>query len=105
MAVGQVLFKLAATDIARVEGTGGFSWQAWINPKLILALFVYGVATLCWLFALKAVPLRLAYPFVAMAFVIVPVLAHFLLGEELKPSTFVGAALIVAGVLVSSWGG
>lgn len=103
LSVGQVLFKLAANDLARADAQAGASWAAWLNPKLLLALVVYAGATLCWLLSLKQVPLHLAYPFAALAFVIVPLLAHFWLGEQLKPSTFVGAALILSGVAVSAW--
>ena len=71
------------------------------NPLLILALAVYGVATLLWIFSLRNVPLSLAYPFVALAFVFVPVMAHFALSEPLKAKTFYGFILILAGVTIS----
>ena len=52
-------------------------------------------------FVLKATPLRIAYPFAALAFFIVPVLSHFFLGEDLHWNTFAGAFLIALGVWVS----
>jgi drug/metabolite transporter (DMT)-like permease len=47
-------------------------------------------------------PLYLAYPFVAMAFIIVPVLSHWLIGEPLKLNTFIGALIILFGVWIST---
>ena len=54
-----------------------------------------------WLLVLRKVPLNLAYPFVALAFIFVPVLGHYLLGEPLRLQSLLGAALIGLGVWVS----
>lgn len=98
LSAGQILFKLAAQSI-------NFSRDAWLSsmfePRLLIALAVYAVATVMWLAVLKIMPLRMAYPFVALAFVIVPIMAHFFLGEKLNFNTFIGAALIGTGVYVS----
>ncbi|HVZ46408.1 MAG TPA: EamA family transporter [Ramlibacter sp.] len=97
LAAGQVLFKLAAVSM---QGRG---WQQWVfNPHLVVALAVYAAATVMWIALLRQVPLAVAYPFVALAFFFVPVLAHFTLGEPLRWQTFAGAAIIFAGVWVSS---
>lgn len=98
LSAGQILFKLASSDL--VLTPAGFL-PSLLSLKLIVALAVYSVATILWLIALKAVPLRVAYPFVASAFFIVPTLAHFLLGEELGWNTYAGAGLIALGVIVS----
>ena len=99
LAVGQILFKFAAgkMDIQN----DGLVAAVFLNPALVIALTVYAVATLCWLIVLKGVPLRLAYPFAALGFFIVPLMSHFFLGEPLRWSSFVGAAIIMAGVYVS----
>ena len=98
LAVGQILFKLASADIVL---TRAGMLPSLFSVKLVVAFAVYSFATVLWLVALKGLPLRVAYPFVALAFFIVPVLAHFLLGEALGWNTFAGAALIAAGVAVS----
>ena len=99
LAVGQILFKFAAGKMD-IENDGFFA-AVLFNPALIIALAVYAVATLCWLIVLKGVPLRLAYPFAALGFFIVPLMSHFFLGEPLRWSSFAGAAIIMAGVYVS----
>lgn len=98
LSAGQVLFKLASEDLKL--SVGGLL-PSLLSIKLILALFIYGIATVMWLIVLKIAPLRIAYPFIAMAFIFVPILAYFILGEELRWSTFAGALLIIAGVWVS----
>jgi undecaprenyl phosphate-alpha-L-ara4N flippase subunit ArnE len=52
-------------------------------------------------FVLKATPLQVAYPFGALAFFVVPILAHFLPGESINWNTFAGPSLIAIDVWVS----
>ncbi|MBC5764755.1 EamA family transporter [Ramlibacter albus] len=97
LAVGQVLFKLAAGAMQP-----GRAWHEWIfNRHLVAALFVYAAATGMWIALLREVPLSAAYPFAALAFFFVPVLAHFTVGEPLRWQTLAGAAIIFVGVWVS----
>ena len=98
LSVGQVLLRLAA----QAERPGYAAWQAVaLSAWVWMGLIIYALATLAWLAVLRELPLRLAYPFVALAFVLVPVLAWAMLGEELRLSTVAGALLIVAGIWVS----
>jgi len=99
LSIGQVLFKYSSGKID-IEGKGilaGFVF----NPALIIAMAVYAVATILWLFVLKSTPLRIAYPFAALAFVMVPIFAFAFLGETLRWTTFAGAAVIILGVYIS----
>jgi len=98
LSTGQILFKLAATNFAYNPNS---IIASFLDVKLIVALLVYAVATVMWLVVLRSMPLRLAYPFVALAFFIVPIMAHYLLGESLNWKTFAGAALIGVGVWIS----
>jgi drug/metabolite transporter (DMT)-like permease len=95
---GQILFKLAATSFTYNPNSIVASF---FDLKLICALIVYAIATVMWLMVLRTMPLRLAYPFVALAFIIVPIMAHYLLGESLSWKTFAGAVLIGVGVWIS----
>ena len=100
LAAGQILFKVASLKLdMSVKGllTGLF-----LNPTLMLALTIYAVATVFWLFVLKSMPLKVAYPFAALGFFIVPLLAYFFLDEPLRWTTFAGASIIMLGVYVSS---
>lgn len=98
LSLGQILFKLASDQV--VLSLPGIL-PSLLNPKLIVAIGVYLVATVLWLIAIKGIPLRLAYPFAALAFFVVPTLAHFLLGEGLGWNTYLGALIILVGVAVS----
>lgn len=99
LAVGQILFKVAAE---KIDFAGqGIVASLLLNTTLIIALIIYAVATFCWLMVLKGIPLRLAYPFAALGFFIVPLLSYLFLGEPLRASSFIGAAIIMVGIYVS----
>lgn len=98
IAAGQVLFKLTSTTTGEF-GLRGLA-QLLVNPLLITALAVYGVGTVIWIFVLKAVPLTIGYSFMALTFCFVPLLASIFLGEALTLRYFVGAFLIVGGMVV-----
>ena len=97
IAIGQILFKQAARASVPAEG-----WLGWVNGWIIAALFLYGAATLLWVYVLRTTPLAIAYPLFALAFIIVPVLSSIFLGEPLRLSYFVGGAVIIAGVFIST---
>ena len=97
---GQILFKYASQKININEN--GVIFGLFLNPIVILALFIYGIATISWIISLRGVELRIAYPFAALAFLIVPLLSHFILGESLKINTFIGAIFILLGVFIAT---
>ena len=97
LSVGQILFKLAAGQISGLRS----ALQSALSGWLLLALVVYGLATVLWVHTLRSVPLRIAYPFVALAYVVVPLLGWMWLHEPIAARTLVGAAIILVGVWVS----
>lgn len=98
LSAGQILFKLAAEDIVL---TASKILPSLINVKFIVALCVYLLAMVLWLVAIKDISLRVAYPFAALAFVFVPTMAYFVLGEKVSWNTYVGAIIIAIGVTFS----
>ena len=101
MATGQVLFKLGATRVAPASDVDG-----WINlifqPIVISALALYGAATFLWLWLLQKIPLTTAYPFAALAFVLVPLGGWLFFDESVNIKYIGGVSLILAGVLLTS---
>lgn len=93
----QVLFKIASVRIEAAETLGGRLF----DPVLLAALALYGGLSVAWLILLRGVPLSALYPFLALGFIVTPILAAALLGERLTPTYAVGLALICAGVIVT----
>ena len=98
ISLGQILFKKAAASIVDAN-----QWQQWVfNGWLITALALYGITTLVWIWVLRHAPLHIAYPFMALAFLIVPCLGWLFLGEPIHVQTLVGGALILAGITLAT---
>jgi len=97
IAIGQVLFKMTSQRL--VDNQGKF-YTVLFDPVMILALAIYGSATLLWIYVLKTVPLSYAYSFMAMTFVLVPILAAIWLGDTITLRYAGGAACIIAGLLI-----
>src|SRR2546423_1212138 len=75
MAIGQALFKLSA-DKAKDAPGDAFWFSLFSTAYFYLSIILYGVLTLIWFWILARMPLSRAYPFVVLAFVFTPILAH-----------------------------
>ena len=97
IATGQLLFKCTA-DSRTLSGS-------YLHPHTLLwllsALLLYGVTTFGWIWTLQQGPLSRIYPWMALAFVIVPLLSAVLLGERLQATYWLGVTMIVAGVTIA----
>lgn len=100
MSIGQILFKVASHKVIFSQNNLFLSLIK--NPILIIALAIYALATLAWIYVLKITPLTIAYPFSSLTLIIVPILAYYILNEPLRLSTFVGAGIIIFGIYVST---
>ncbi|BFO57326.1 MULTISPECIES: EamA family transporter [Comamonadaceae] len=101
ISVGQLLFKKAAMLLPPQPALTDWLFNGW----LIVALALYGLTTLLWIWVLRSAPLHLAYPFMGLAFLIVPTMGWLFLGEPLHLQTFIGGALILAGIAVAGRAG
>lgn len=100
ISIAQILFKIAAIVIVSNESLG-YRWRMLLNPYILINLFIYCAATLLWIWLLRFIDLRLAYPLMALAFVIVPILGRVFLKEELRINSILGAIIIIIGVYIS----
>lgn len=91
---GQLLMKAAALE----AGGSGFDGEALL--KSLLALFVYGLGVLNWIFALRAVKLSVAYPLSSLNYVGIFLGSFYLFGEQITAPRLFGVALIFVGVLL-----
>ena len=98
ISIGQLLFKQAATALPANPCLMDWATNRW----LIASLALYGLTTLGWVWILRHAPLHLAYPFMGLAFLIVPTLAWLFLGEPLHWRTLAGGLLILAGVALAA---
>ena len=70
------------------------------NVYFLAAVVLYVALTVLWVWILTFTPLSRAYPFVALAFAITPLLGGFVFGEAMTVRLMLGIGLILCGLLL-----
>jgi len=73
-----------------------------LNPWVFSGMTLHVAALVVWLWALSRVDISFAYPFLALGYVIVGVMAWIWLGESLSVTRIVGMLIILTGLVVIS---
>jgi len=96
MSGGQVLFKMAALRYVAEERLLGLV----CNIYFVTALVFYAGYAILWVWILSFTPLSRAYPFVALAFALTPLLGAMLFGETISLRLIVGLLFILCGLFI-----
>jgi undecaprenyl phosphate-alpha-L-ara4N flippase subunit ArnE len=94
---GQLLFKLAAQRLIVGRGFGALL-ASFVTPPMAASLVLYAGATVLWVYLLHGFPLSRAYPFVALAFALVPLMSWLVFGETLGIRYVVGLTIMLSGL-------
>lgn len=100
MAGGQLLFKMAALRVAGDAALGARLLGLMQNGFFLTAIVLYGALSVLWVWVLTFTPLSRAYPFVAIAFALTPLLGGLLFAEPLSTRLLIGIAVIACGLLL-----
>jgi drug/metabolite transporter (DMT)-like permease len=100
MAGGQLLFKAAALRYLPDGPLGERLLSIVLNSYFLVAVVLYGALTVLWVWVLTFTPLSRAYPFVALAFAITPLLGGLVFGEPIALRLMLGIGLILGGLLL-----
>ena len=90
---GQILVKIGAVRSGDVV-------MQFLDPYTILGVVAYGVSAFFYIFAIRKIPMSVAYPTVALNYAVIAVAAHYLWGERIGAPQIGGIALIWIGVLM-----
>lgn len=105
---GQLVLKWQVTTPAAPPFRFMDDWPAIVvlllRPWVISALGAAFLASLCWMAAMSRLELSKAYPFMALNFLLVGLLAIPLFGEALTRPKIAGLFLVIAGLVVISRG-
>jgi small multidrug resistance pump len=94
-----ILVGIAAQLLLKQGAMGGGNIVAqFMSPWTIGGLALYGIAAFFYVVALRAIPVSVAFPSVALSYVLVALLASFWFGESLGVAHIAGIVLIVVGV-------
>jgi drug/metabolite transporter (DMT)-like permease len=101
MSGGQVLFKMAALRYGAAEGgLGGRLLGLVCNVYFVSALALYAGYAILWVWILTVIPLSRAYPFVALAFALTPLLGGLLFGDIISVRLIAGIFFILCGLFL-----
>lgn len=94
-----ILMGLAAQLLLKHGAMGGGNIVAqFLSPWTIGGLALYGFAAFFYVLALRAIPVSVAFPSVALSYVLVALLGNLWFGEAITVPHIAGIALIVVGV-------
>ncbi len=98
----QLLLK-AGTNVLGVITLTADNWPAQFGrmafePHIAGGLACYVVSVVVWIIGLSRVPVSIAYPMLSLGYVVNAVAAHYLFGESVTLSRWLGIGFIVVGV-------
>jgi len=95
---------LAGPPPAALPSKATFYLTLLLDPWVLSTFAAAFVAALCWMTAMMKLDISKAYPFMALNFVLVGLLAVPFFGESMTWQKIGGLALIVAGLLLTGRG-
>lgn len=99
-----ILLGVAAQLLLKVGATGEGNLMAQLfRQQTIIGLGLYGLAAFFYIFALRKIPVTVAFPSVALSYAIIAVLGYLWLKEPLGMLQIAGIALIMAGVVMVNY--
>lgn len=91
-AAGQLLLKSGAYDSNTIVKL--------FNIRVAFGLLIYLAGAVLWIISLTRLPLKTAYPFTALTFVLVYFGASFFFGESINKLDILGAFFILSGLFI-----
>jgi multidrug transporter EmrE-like cation transporter len=70
------------------------------NPYIISGFIAYGVSILLWLWVLSKVDVSLAYPFQALGYIVVTILAWIIFQENINYIRIIALIFITIGLII-----
>lgn len=102
ISVGQLMFKKASATFNGLSPSGVYALL--LDHWFLGAICLYGLSTIVWIAALRHVNISVAYQFMALTFVLVPMGGALFFGEHITGRQIAGLSIIIAGILFSNAG-
>ena len=71
-----------------------------INPYIICGFISYGISILLWLWVLSKVDVSYAYPFQALGYIVVTILAWLIFQENINLTRIIALIFITLGLII-----
>ena len=71
-----------------------------LNPYIIFGFIAYGISIILWLWVLSKVDVSLAYPFQALGYIVVTILAWLIFQENINLTRIIALIFISLGLII-----
>jgi len=100
---GQTAIKLGVSQPSTERTASGLF--ALVNliltsPWVLLGLTLYGIGAVAWIAVLARLDLSLAYPLLALNFVLITLSSRLILGETVPTMRWIGMFVICVGIII-----
>lgn len=102
-AIAQILLKYGMANPTMQQALGGGDY--WLVVRSIVSdapilggFFLYALGAVIWLFVLAKLDVSVAYPFVALGFILTMVLGCLVFGEPLTVRKVMGTLIVAFGI-------
>lgn len=104
-AFGGILLKMGSSQIGRIEihSVGqliDFMFKLFTNVRSLSGIALYFLSAVAWAYLLTKLELSFVQPILALTYVVTPILAIFLLDENVTSMRWLGILIIIGGVFV-----
>lgn len=104
--IGQLLVKRGMLQVGSsptdASALPRFVLATLTNPSVVVGLASAVVAAIAWTMALSRSDLNFAYPFMALAIVLVLAMSGLLFGESVVAGRWVGVGIVCLGLVVAA---
>ncbi len=102
--IGQLSFKKAATAYRDVQGMRYYVRLA-TSVRVLGGILAYGIEMVVWVFLLSRIPLSIAFPLSGLQQLVILLASYVFLHERIHRVEWIGAGLIVVGLLAIATAG
>jgi multidrug transporter EmrE-like cation transporter len=101
-AAAQLLLK-AGTNVTGVITLTADDWTVTLGRMatqghFLAGAILYGLSLVVWILGLSRVPVSIAYPMLSLGYVVNAIAAHYLFGEAVTATCWLGIAFVIVGV-------
>jgi len=107
-ALAQILLKAGMKQFGIIELKNNIihtSVSIALNPYIITGFISYGVSIILWLWVLSKVDVSLAYPFQALGYIVVTILAWLIFQEDITLTRIIALIFISIGLIILAFSG
>lgn len=97
---GETLLKHGMNDLGELQLRPEFLMRLASSPAVVAGFALVFGAAIVWLRVISREPLSWAFPMLALSYIPLLLSSRFFLGEVVSPMRWLGALVIIAGVIL-----